>query len=50
MCVVYKAYPNGTPNLNANFNQMYVNAGYVRINNNPDKEFDPANRSGINES
>jgi endonuclease YncB( thermonuclease family) len=45
MCVVYKAYPNGTPNMNANFNQMYVNAGYGRISDNPDTEFDPANWS-----
>lgn len=48
MCVVYRAYPNGTPNLNANFNQMYVNAGYGRISDNPDTEFNPANWSGIN--
>ncbi len=45
MCVVYKAFPNGTPNLNANFNQMYVNAGYGRKSNNPDTEFNPANWS-----
>jgi endonuclease YncB( thermonuclease family) len=45
MCVVYKAYPNGTPNMNANFNQMYVNAGYGRISDNPDTEFNPANWS-----
>ncbi len=45
MCVVYKAYPNGTPNLNANFNQMYVNAGYGMISNNPATEFNPANWS-----
>jgi endonuclease YncB( thermonuclease family) len=45
MCVVYKAYPNGTPNMNANFNQMYVNAGYGRISDNPDTEFNPDNWS-----
>ncbi len=45
MCVVYKAYPNGTPNLNANFNQMYVNAGYGMISNDPNTEFNPANWS-----
>lgn len=45
MCVVYRAYPNGTPNLNTNFNQMYVNAGYGRISDNPDTEFNPANWS-----
>ncbi len=46
-CVVYKAYPNGTPNLNANFNLMYVNAGYGRISDDPDTEFDPGNWSRI---
>lgn len=45
MCVVYKAFPNGTPNLNANFNLMYVNAGYGRISDNPDTEFNPNNWS-----
>lgn len=45
MCIVYKAYPNGTPNMNANFNQMYVNAGYGRISDNPETEFNPANWS-----
>lgn len=48
MCVVYRAYSNGTPNLNANFNQMYVNAGYGRISDNPDTEFNPANWSSHN--
>jgi len=45
MCVIYKPYPNGTPNLNANFNQMYANAGYGMIINNPSTEFNPANWS-----
>ncbi len=47
MCVVYKAYPNGTPNINANFNQMYVNAGFGRRSDNPDTEFIPENWSQI---
>lgn len=45
MCVVYKALPNGTPNMNANFNQMYVDAGYGRKSDNPDTEFNPTNWS-----
>lgn len=49
MCVVYRAFPNGTPNLNANFNQVYVNAGYGRISDNPDTEFNPTNWSSSSE-
>jgi endonuclease YncB( thermonuclease family) len=45
MCVVYKAFPNSTPNMNANFNLMYLNAGYGRISDNPDTEFNPQNWS-----
>jgi hypothetical protein len=43
MCVVYKAYANGTVDLNKNFNKMYVDAGYCMARDDLQTEFDPAN-------
>jgi hypothetical protein len=42
MCVVYRANANGTANLKKNFNEMYVNAGYGMLKDDPKTEFDPA--------
>jgi len=41
-CVVYKAYPNGTPNLNANYNRIFAESGFGTIVDDPHNEFDPA--------
>ncbi len=40
-CVVYLANPDGTPNLNKNFNKMIALAGYAAIKNDSRSEFDP---------
>jgi hypothetical protein len=45
MCVVYRANANGTPNFSANFNKMYVDAGYGIIKDDLKTEFDPKNWS-----
>ena len=39
--VVYKPFRNGTPNLKANYNQIFVNAGYGIIRDSNNNEFDP---------
>jgi micrococcal nuclease len=41
-CVAYLANPNGTPNLNENFNKMIAKAGYATIRKDTRSEFDPA--------
>jgi hypothetical protein len=41
LCLVYKAYPNGTPNLHALYNKMYTDAGYGMAKDNPKTEFHP---------
>jgi endonuclease YncB( thermonuclease family) len=42
ICVVYRAGQNGTPNLNANFNRMLVDAGHAQLTDDKRNEFDPA--------
>jgi endonuclease YncB( thermonuclease family) len=42
ICVVYRAAQNGTPNLNANFNRMLVDAGFAVIQDDKRNEFDPS--------
>lgn len=42
ICVVYRAGQNGTPNLNANFNRMLVDAGFAAVQDDKRNEFDPA--------
>lgn len=40
--VVYRYGRNGTPNLNANFNRMLVDAGFAVVLDDTGNEFDPA--------
>jgi endonuclease YncB( thermonuclease family) len=39
--VVYRYGQNGTPNLNANFNRMLVEAGFAVVQDDTRNEFDP---------
>jgi micrococcal nuclease len=41
-CVAYLANPNGTPNLNENFNKMIAEAGYAKVRKDTSSEFDPS--------
>jgi hypothetical protein len=41
LCLVYMAYPNGTPNLHALYNKMYTDAGYGEARDDPKTEFRP---------
>jgi hypothetical protein len=41
-CVVYKAYSNGTPNLNANYNKIFADSDFGMISDDSSNEFDPA--------
>jgi hypothetical protein len=40
-CLVYVAYPNGTPNLRALYNKIYTDAGYGMVKDDPKTEFHP---------
>jgi endonuclease YncB( thermonuclease family) len=42
IAMVYRATINGTPNLNANFNRMIVDAGHAVVQDDKRNEFDPA--------
>ena len=48
MCMVYKAYANGTPNLLASYNKIYADSGYGMIKDDLNTEFDPGNWSRVN--
>ena len=41
LCLVYMAYPNGTPDLHAVYNKIYTDAGYGRTRDDPTTEFNP---------
>jgi hypothetical protein len=42
VALVYRANKNGTPNIDANFNRMLVDAGKAVVEDDPGNEFDPA--------
>jgi hypothetical protein len=41
LCLVYMAFPNGTPNLHALYNRIYTYAGYGEARDDPRTEFHP---------
>jgi micrococcal nuclease len=42
-CIAYLANSNGTPNIDKNFNKMMLQAGFARLRDDTENEFDPCN-------